>query len=46
MTIRRTNPRIQGEIGLGHAIAWFSANGYNVCIPLCDNRGRFPARST
>lgn len=38
MTIRRTNPRIQGEIGLGAAIGWFSANGYRVAIPLADNQ--------
>lgn len=38
MTIRRANPRIQGEIGLAQAIAWFQSNGYQVCIPLCDNQ--------
>lgn len=38
MTIRRTNPRKQGEIGLGAAIAWFLAEGYGVAIPLCDNQ--------
>lgn len=37
-TIRRRNPRRQGEIGLGAAIAWFSAAGYLVSIPLCDNQ--------
>lgn len=37
-TIRRANPRIQGEIGLGAAIAWFTANGYRVAIPLADNQ--------
>lgn len=37
-TIRRRNPRRQGEIGLGAAIAWFSANGWLVSIPLCDNQ--------
>lgn len=37
-TIRRANPRKQGEIGLGDAIAWFSANGYSVAIPLADNQ--------
>ena len=37
-TIRRRNPRLQGEIGLGAAIAWFAAEGYGVAIPLCDNR--------
>ncbi len=38
MTIRRANPRIQGEIGLGAAIGWFTANGYRVAIPLADNQ--------
>ncbi|MEX0659306.1 MAG: group I intron-associated PD-(D/E)XK endonuclease [Egibacteraceae bacterium] len=38
MTIRRTNPRKQGEIGLGAAIAWFLAEGYAVSVPLCDNQ--------
>lgn len=37
-TIRRYNPRKQGEIGLGAAIAWFSSNGYAVSIPLADNQ--------
>jgi hypothetical protein len=37
-TIRRRNPRLQGEIGLGAAIAWFTANGYCVAIPLADNQ--------
>jgi hypothetical protein len=38
MTIRRANPRIQGEIGLAAAIGWFAANGYRVAIPLADNQ--------
>lgn len=38
MTIRRSNPRIQGEIGLGAAIGWFTAHGYRVAIPLADNQ--------
>ncbi|HUH07282.1 MAG TPA: group I intron-associated PD-(D/E)XK endonuclease [Egibacteraceae bacterium] len=37
-TIRRRNPRLQGEIGLGAAIAWFTSEGYSVSIPLCDNQ--------
>lgn len=37
-TIRRANPRRQGEIGLGAAIAWFSRVGYLVSVPLCDNQ--------
>jgi len=37
-TIRRSNPRQQGEIGLGAAIGWFTAAGYIVSVPLCDNQ--------
>jgi hypothetical protein len=37
-SIRRRNPRIQGEIGLADAIGWFVAAGYRVCIPLADNQ--------
>jgi hypothetical protein len=37
-SIRRVNPRKQGEIGLGAAIAWFTADGYSVSIPLADNQ--------
>jgi hypothetical protein len=37
-SIRRRNPRRQGEIGLGAAIAWFCANGWTVSVPLCDNQ--------
>ncbi len=29
---------MQGEIGLGAAIGWFTAHGYWVSIPLCDNQ--------
>lgn len=38
MTIRRTNPRKQGEIGLAAAIAHFVGRGYAVAIPLADNQ--------
>ncbi|HVM13461.1 MAG TPA: group I intron-associated PD-(D/E)XK endonuclease [Egibacteraceae bacterium] len=38
MTIRRSNPGKQGEIGLGAAIAWFLGEGYGVSVPLCDNQ--------
>jgi PD-(D/E)XK nuclease superfamily protein len=38
MTIRRRNPREQGEIGLADAIAWFAAQGHAVLVPLCDNQ--------
>ncbi len=36
--IRRDNPRVQGEIGLGDAIGWFSRRGLTVSIPLADNQ--------
>jgi hypothetical protein len=36
--VRRTNPRKQGEIGLGAAIAHFTAAGWSVSIPLADNQ--------
>ena len=38
MTIRRNNPRLQGLIGLGAAIDWFTRNGYFVAIPLNDSQ--------
>ncbi len=33
-TIRRANPRQQGTIGVGAAIRWFIANGYDVFTPI------------
>ncbi len=38
MSIRRTNPRKQGDIGVGAAIAWFMANEYTVSIPVSESR--------
>ena len=38
MTIRRSNPRLQGLIGLGAAVDWFTRNGYFVAIPLNDSQ--------
>ena len=38
MSIRRTNPRLQGLIGLGAAIDWFTRSGYFVAIPLNDSQ--------
>jgi hypothetical protein len=38
MTIRRDNPRKQGDIGVGAAIAWFMANGYCVLMPLSESQ--------
>lgn len=32
------NTKTQGDIGLGQAIAWFTKNGYTVCIPLTDSQ--------
>jgi hypothetical protein len=37
-TIRRANPRKQGLIGLGAAIAWFLEQGYEIAIPLEDSQ--------
>ncbi len=38
MTIRRDNPRIQGDIGLGAAIAYFLGEGYDVAVPLGESQ--------
>ncbi len=38
MTIRRKNPRLQGLIGLGAAIDWFTRRGCHVAIPLNDSQ--------
>jgi hypothetical protein len=38
MTIRRSNPRLQGLIGLGATIDWFTRQGYFVAIPLNDSQ--------
>jgi hypothetical protein len=37
-TIWRRNPRDQGLIGLTDALAWFGAQGWDVCVPLIDNQ--------
>ena len=37
-TIRRRNPRHQGDIGLGAAIAWFSSQGYRILVPLSESQ--------
>lgn len=37
-TIRRKNPKEQGLIGLGAAIAWFTEHGYDVLLPLNDSQ--------
>lgn len=36
--IRRDNPRMQGQIGLGDAVGWFAAHGFVVSIPLVDSQ--------
>jgi uncharacterized protein YajQ (UPF0234 family) len=38
MTIRRSNPRLQGLIGVGAAIDWFTRNGFFVAVPLNDSQ--------
>jgi hypothetical protein len=32
------NSKKQGDVGLGSAIAYFTTNGYTVCIPLTDSQ--------
>lgn len=38
MSIRRENPNNQGDIGLAEAIAFFTREGYSVCLPLTDSQ--------
>jgi len=39
MVIKRfNNPRKQGDAGLGQAIAWFTSQGWTVCVPLTDSQ--------
>jgi hypothetical protein len=38
INLRCTNPKKQGDIGLGCAIGWFTTKGYTVCIPLTDSQ--------
>jgi hypothetical protein len=35
---KHSNPRKQGDAGLGLAIAWFACNGFTVAIPLTDSQ--------
>jgi hypothetical protein len=37
-TIWRRNPRDQGLIGFTDAMAYFGAQGYDICLPLIDNQ--------
>jgi hypothetical protein len=38
MTIKRSNPRKQGDIGVGVAISWFMNNDYSVSIPISESQ--------
>jgi hypothetical protein len=38
MTIKRSNPRKQGDIGVGVAIGWFITNDYSVSIPISESQ--------
>lgn len=35
---KQRNSKIQGDVGLGVAIAWFVQNDYRVAIPLTDSQ--------
>ncbi len=37
-TIRRRNPRHQGDIGVGAAIAYFMSIGWRIAIPLGESQ--------
>jgi len=36
--LKQKNSKKQGDVGLGSAIAWFTSQGYTVCIPLTDSQ--------
>jgi hypothetical protein len=38
MSIKRPNPKKQGELGVAAAVNWFVQNGYVVSIPLVDSQ--------
>ncbi len=38
MIERHSNPRKQGDAGMGVSIGWFACNGYTVCVPLTDSQ--------
>lgn len=38
MTIRRRNPRHQGDIGVAAAIAYLASEGYRVAVPLGESQ--------
>jgi hypothetical protein len=37
-TIWRRNPRDQGMVGFTDAMAYFGAQGFDICVPLIDNQ--------
>jgi hypothetical protein len=38
MLKEKKNSRKQGDVGLGDSIAYFTAMGWTVCVPLTDNQ--------
>jgi hypothetical protein len=38
MTIRRRNPRHQGDIGVAAAIAYLASEGYRIAVPLGESQ--------
>jgi hypothetical protein len=38
MIQRYSNPRKQGDAGMGVAIGWFATQGFTVCVPLTDSQ--------
>lgn len=36
--LKQKNSKKQGDVGLGAAIAYFTNNGYTVCVPLTDSQ--------
>lgn len=36
--LAQRNSRKQGDVGLGSAIAYYTAKGYTVCVPLTDSQ--------
>ena len=36
--LNQKNSRKQGDVGLGRAIAYFTSEGFTVCLPLTDNQ--------
>ena len=36
--LNQRNPKKQGDVGLGVAIAYFAKQGYTICIPLTDSQ--------